>query len=404
MASQGLQLLRRADFARFTFGRMGNTLGWQMLAVAMGWQVYALTHDPLALGYVGLCEFLPFVTLVLAGGYAADHGNRKLILVAMAGIDAGCAGVLLWTSLAGVASPWPIYAVAAVFGASRAFWAPAMQAYLINIVRRDEVAPAVAFDSTLRQIATVSGPALGGVLFVFGAPAVYAIIGAMFLSAALLTSGIRTQPPRAQPSGSGRAHELMEGLRFVLGNRILLGCISLDLFAVLFGGAVALLPVFAADILHIGPAGLGVLRSAPAIGAAVVGATLAYYAPRHHAGTWMFGGVTVFGIATIVFGLSTSFWLSMAALIVAGAGDMCSVYVRLTLAQLNTPEPIRGRVSAVNSMFIGASNELGAFESGVTARWFGTVPSVVIGGCATLAVVAAWVLAFPQLRRVPPLR
>jgi hypothetical protein len=190
----------------------------------------------------------------------------------------------------------------------------------------------------------------------------------------------------------------------VLGNRTILGCISLDLFAVLFGGAVALLPVYAADILHIGPIGLGLLRSAPAVGAAIVGATLAVRPIHHHAGVWLFSGVTLFGFATIVFGLSTSFWLSMVALVIAGAGDMVSVFVRLTLTQLSTPDVIRGRVSAVNSMFIGASNELGAFESGVTARWFGAVPSVLIGGCATLVVVGAWSLLFPQLRRVPALK
>jgi hypothetical protein len=190
----------------------------------------------------------------------------------------------------------------------------------------------------------------------------------------------------------------------VLGHSTLLGCISLDLFAVLFGGAVALLPVYARDILHVGPAGLGMLRSAPAVGAALVGATLAVRPLRHHAGIWLFGGVTVFGFATVAFGLSTSFWLSLVALAVAGAGDMVSVFVRLTLTQLATPDAIRGRVSAVNSMFIGASNELGAFESGVTARWFGTVPSVVIGGCATLVVIALWAVLFPQLRRVPPLK
>jgi MFS family permease len=201
-----------------------------------------------------------------------------------------------------------------------------------------------------------------------------------------------------------RAHELLEGIRFVLHNRAVLGMISLDLFAVLFGGAVALLPIFAADILHTGPSGLGLLRTAPAVGAATVGLVLAIRPLRNHAGAWMFAGVTVFGLATMVFGLSTSFLLSLAALVVAGAGDMLSVYIRTILVQLHTPENIRGRVSAVNSMFIGASNELGAFESGVMARWLGVVPSVLVGGVATLLVVGTWLVLFPQLRKVPPLR
>jgi MFS family permease len=343
--------------------------------------------------------------LVLAGGHAADHANRRLILVTMACVEAGCAAALLWFSVAGITRPWPIYVATAVFGASRAFWAPAMQAYLVNIVSRDHVASAVAFDSTLRQTATIGGPALGGVLYLWGPQLVYALLCALFLGTALLTLFIRTvPPPRARSAGAGRVRDLLEGIRFVLGRRVLLGCISLDLFAVLFGGAVALLPAYAADILHVGPIGLGLLRSAPAIGAAIVGATLAVRPIHHHAGVWLFGGVTVFGLATLVFGVSTAFWLSMIALTVAGAGDMISVFVRLTLTQLSTPDAIRGRVSAVNSMFIGASNELGAFESGVMARWFGTVPSVLIGGCATLVVVAAWLLLFPQLRRVPPLR
>jgi hypothetical protein len=229
----------------------------------------------------------------------------------------------------------------------------------------------------------------------------------MFLLTAFWTVGIRTPSLSLGSSGAalrGGAHELLEGVRYVLHNRSLLGMISLDLFAVLFGGAVAMLPVYAADILHIGPVGLGTLRSAPAVGAAIVGSMLAFRPLRSHAGAWMFGGVTVFGLSIIVFGLSTSFLLSLLALLVAGAGDMLSVFVRVTLVQISTPEQIRGRVSAVSSMFIGASNELGAFESGVMARLFGTVPSVVLGGCATLLVVGAWSWLFPQLRKVQALR
>lgn len=402
-----LRLLRHGDFARFVLGRFSINLGWQMIAVAVGWQVYALTHDPLALGYVGLWEFLPFVSLVLVGGHTADHFNRRTILVFASLVVGLCASALLWFTVSGVARPGPIYLAMAVLGATRAFWAPAMQAFMVNLVPRAEFADAAAIDSLLRQIAVVTGPALGGVLYLVGAPIVYLCCMLIFLVAAVLMWSIRTAPPAALTGVgplAGRAHELLEGLRFVARNRAMLGVISLDLFAVLFGGAAALLPVFAADVLHTGPVGLGLLRSAPAIGAALVGAVLAVRPLREHAGVWMFGGVTVFGLATIAFGLSTSFLLSLAALAIAGAGDMVSVYIRTVLVQLNTPENIRGRVSAVNSMFIGASNELGAFESGVTARWFGSVPSVVIGGCATLVVVAGSVWLFPQLRRVSTLR
>jgi MFS family permease len=402
-----LPILRHGDFARFTFGRFCTNLGWQMIAVAVGWQVYALTHDPLALGYVGLWEFLPFVSLVLVGGHTADHFNRRRILVVTAVTESLCVGALLWLTVSGVGSPRPIYLAIAVFGATRAFWAPAMQAFLVNLVPREKLADAVAIDSLLRQIAVFAGPALGGVLYLLGASVVYVCCMLVFLLAASLMFSIRTVPPAALTAVgplAGRAHELLEGLRYVAHNRALLGIISLDLFAVLFGGAVALLPIFASDVLHTGPVGLGLLRTAPAVGAAVVGAILAVRPLREHPGVWMFGGVSVFGLATIAFGLSGSFLLSLTALAIAGAGDMVSVYIRTVLVQLHTPENIRGRVSAVNSMFIGASNELGAFESGLMARWFGTVPSVVIGGCATLAVVAGSALLFPQLRRVPTLR
>jgi MFS family permease len=404
---QALPALRNASFVRFTLGRLCTILGWQMLGVAVGWHVYALTRDPLALGLIVLWEFLPFFLLVLVGGHTADHFNRRHIVIVTALVECSCALSLLWFALHGLARTWPVYAAMALFGATRAFWAPAMQAMLVNIVRREDLAPSVATDSMLRQIATVGGPVLGGVLYLLGPHIVYAACALLFLATALLTLSNRVQLPpslRSDQPLSQRGHELLEGLRYVFRSRVVLACLSLDLFAVLFGGATALLPIFAADILRIGPGGLGLLRAGPAIGAGIVGLVLASRPLRSHAGNWLFGGVAVFGVATIVFGLSTSFWLSLAALIVAGAGDMVSVYVRLVLVQLNTPEAIRGRVSAVNSMFIGASNELGGFESGVTARWFGTVPSVLAGGIATLLVVALWRQWFPQLRRLPPLR
>ncbi len=407
VARRRLPALQHRDFLRYVAGRLFTTLGWQMMTVAVGWQVYSITHDPLSLGLVGLCEFLPFIVLILIGGHTADHVDRRRIVTVAALVECGCAAALLWFAISGVTRPWPIYAVVAVFGASRAFWAPATQAYVVNLVPRNELPSAIATSSSIRQIAVISGPALGGVLYLLGAPAVYTTCMAMFLLTAFWTAGISTPSLSLGSSGGasrGRAHELLEGVRFVLHNRPVLGMISLDLFAVLFGGAIAMLPVYAADILHIGPVGLGTLRSAPAVGAAIVGSMLALRPLRSHAGAWMFSGVTVFGLAIIVFGISTSFPLSLLALLTAGAGDMLSVYVRVTLVQINTPEQIRGRVSAVSSMFIGASNELGAFESGVMARLFGTVPSVVLGGCATLLVVGAWSWLFPQLRKVQTLR
>lgn len=406
-ARASLPVLRNRHFALYTCSRLCTSLGWQMLGVAVGWHVYALTHDPLALGLVGLWEFLPFFSMVLVGGHTADHFNRRHILIVAALVECGCALSLLWFSLHGYSRTWPVYVAMALFGATRAFWSPAMQAFLVNIVRREDLAPSLATDSMLRQLSVVGGPALGGALYLLGPHVVYATCAALFLATALLTIANRVKLPpslRSDEPLSKRGHELLEGLRHVFRSRVVLACLSLDLFAVLFGGATALLPIFAADILQVGPVGLGVLRSGPAIGAGIVGLVLAARPLRNRAGEWMFGGVAVFGVATIIFGLSTNFWLSLVALILEGAGDMVSVYVRTVLVQLNTPEAIRGRVSAVNSMFIGASNQLGGFESGVTARLFGVVPSVLIGGLSTLVIVALWRHWFPQMRRLPSLR
>jgi MFS family permease len=402
-----LPILRQANFTRYAAGRLATNVGWQMLTVAVGWQLYALTHDPLSLGLAGLVEFVPFVSLILVGGHIADHLNRRTILIVSALLECVCALCLLWFAYRGIDRTWPIYLAIAVYGSTHAFWAPAMQAFLVNIVPRDDFAPAAAMDSLLRQISVIGAPALGGFVFLYGAHVVYASCAVLFALTALLTLKIDVRLPdtlRSELPLRERGHELLEGLRYVWRSQVVLACLSLDLFAVLLGGAVALLPIYASDILRIGPVGLGVLRSAPAAGAAVVGIVLALRPLRQNAGEWMFGGVAIFGLATIVFGLSTSFWLSLIALMVAGAGDMLSVYIRTVLVQLNTPEAIRGRVSAVNSMFIGASNELGAFESGLMASWLGTVRSVVVGGLATLLVVLAWRRWFPGMRHLPPLR
>jgi MFS family permease len=398
----GLAVLRHGQFARFALCRFATTLSWQMLAVAVAWHVYALTHDPLALGAVGLSEFLPFACLVIFGGHVADHADRRDVLVVAWGIETLCIGALLWLTIAGGRAVWPIYLIVVAFGSTRAFYSPAMQALVPTLVPREEFPRAVAFNSTLFQVASISGPALGGALYLLGPAVVFAVCVALFVIAVALVLSLgphRAQhDPQALPLSSG--HQLLEGLRYVMHQRVVLGVISLDLFAVLFGGATALLPIFAAEVLHIGPVGLGVLRSAPAVGAMVTAALLALRPIQRHAGFWMFAGVAGFGLCTIVFGLSRSAPLSVAALVLLGCGDMISVYVRGILVQLNTPDRIRGRVSAINSMFIGGSNELGEFESGVTARWFGSVPAVLLGGVLTLAVVGAWMGMFPQLRRL----
>ena len=399
-------MLRHGQFARFALCRFLATFSWQMLAVAVGWQVYALTHDPLALGLVGLSEFLPFLCLVMVGGHVADHADRRNVLVIAWSIEALCIGALLWFTLAGARSVWPIYLVIATFGSTRAFYSPSMQALVPTLVPREEFPLAVSLNSTLFQIAVITGPMLGGVLFLLGPAVVFGVCLALFVLTVLLTATLgshRAQPQEASaPASTG--HQLLEGLRYVLHQRLVLGVISLDLFAVLFGGATALLPIFAGEVLRIGPAGLGLLRTAPGVGAALTAGLLTMRPINRHAGAYMFGGVAVFGLCTIIFGLSRNVYLSLAALFVLGCGDMLSIYVRGILVQLNTPDAIRGRVSAINSMFIGGSNELGEFESGVTARWFGAVRAVLLGGALTLAVVGGWMGLFPQLRRLDRLR
>jgi MFS family permease len=390
-------VLRHRDFAAYAAARFFTTLAWQMLGVAVGWQVYHLTRDPLDLGFVGLSEFLPFVLLVLPGGHVADRADRRSVLVGAYSVQGVCAGVLLWFTLAGATHVWPVFVAMGLFGAARAFAMPAALAMTPNLVPREAFPQAVALNSMSLEAASITGPSLGGLLYLLGPAVVYGVGLGLIAVVVILVSTIK--PVRAHTSSdAGAGADLLGGLRFVLHRPTVLGAISLDLFAVLFGGATALLPAFASDILHVGPAGLGVLRTAPGVGAAVMAFTLGMAPIERHVGRWMFGGVALFGVATIVFGLSSSFPLSLAALVLLGAGDMVSVYIRHLLVQLETPDNIRGRVSAVSSMFIGASNELGEFESGVTARWFGLVRAVVLGGIATLIVVGVYLKVFPSLR------
>lgn len=369
-----------------------------MVSVAVGWQVYALTQSALALGLVGLAQFVPAFLFTLPGGWAADRFERRKVVFAGIVLELIVAVSLFAITLAPHPRVWMIFLVLTLTGLGRAILAPASQSILPLLVPRDQFVRAVALNSSVFQASAIAGPAIGGLLYHCGPVFVYGCAAVCLLVAAVMVFLIQ---PRAAIATSGlRIADLFSGVKFIFDRQEILGAVSLDLFAVLFGGATALLPIYAKDILHTGPWGLGLLRSAPAIGAATVALLLAHRPIKSRAGTLLFGCVGLFGVCTVVFGLSTSFALSMISLAVLGASDMVSVVVRHTLVQLATPDEMRGRVSAVNMLFIGASNELGEFESGVTAAWFGTVRSVVIGGLGTLTVVGVWAWRFPILRKM----
>ena len=386
------------DFRRYQAARVTSVLGTQMQGVAVGWHVYTITREPISLGYVGLAQFLPAIVLWLITGQVADRFDRSRVLALCHVVLGVCALGLCALSLAGSTSTAPIYAILVVVGAARAFAGPAAQSLAPNLVPKEHLTNAIAWSSSIWQVSTVTGPALGGVLMAAtNAATVYAAQALLECVSVGLLLAIATRSRGEARARSPR--ELVAGLGFVWREKLLLGAISLDLFAVLLGGAVALLPIYARDILHAGPTGLGFLRSAPAVGAAAVAVLLAYRPIGRRAGPIMLTGVFAFGLATIVFGLSKNFALSLAALALTGAADMLSVFVRSSMVQLNTPDAMRGRVSAVNLVFVGASNELGDFESGVTAAWLGTVPAVVLGGVGTCVVVLLWAVLFPELRR-----
>jgi len=393
------RLLQYPAFTRFLSARLLASVAVQMQTVAVGWQVYAITNNPLDLGLIGLSQFLPFVLLVLPAGHVADRHNRAMILALCIALEFFCALALLAFTLSGLAVVWPVFAVMVVFGVARAFSMPSGQAIMPNLVPPSLFSRAVAVNSSTWQVSTIAGPAIGGLVYLAGPDVVYASVAGLLAAAFLFIIGVKTEKP-ARPDTPDTWHTLLEGLRFVWRKKVILGAVSLDLFAVLFGGAVALLPAIARDILHVGPDGFGWLRAAPGIGAAVVAIALAWRPLTRHVGMQMFAGVAVFGVATVVFGLSTNFLLSLVALVVIGASDMVSVYIRHMLVQLETPDAIRGRVSAVNAVFIGASNELGDFESGVTAAWWGLKPAVVVGGVASVAIAGLWMRWFPALRRI----
>lgn len=396
-----LAVLHERDFVLFLSAKILVTLAAEMVSVAVGMQVYALTGDLLALGLVGLAQFLPFVVLILPAGQVADRRERSRIITLCFALQGLASAALLGITLAGWREVGLIYAVLVLLGCARAFMMPASQAVLINLVSAPRFAQAVALHSSSFHVAVIAGPVIGGFIYLGGPHAVYIASTTLFACAVLLMSRVRSglRHVAAQEGGHG-AGAVFEGLRFVFSRPVVLGAVSLDLFAVLFGGAVALLPAMATDVLQVDAAGLGLLRAATAVGAALAAAALVWRPIRRHVGRWMFGGVALFGVAMMVFGLSTHLWLSVVALALSGAGDMVSVYVRQILVQHETPDAIRGRVSAVNSVFIGASNQLGDFESGVAARLLGLVPAVVFGGAATLAVTGAWMKLFPVLARM----
>ena len=377
----------------------------QIQAVVVAWQVYDLTRDPLALAYVGLAQFLPMLCLLLPAGDLIDRFNRKAILASSWAVGAVCSGALWWLSghsAAGVAGLTGVYAVLVLFGCSRAFSGPALQSLLPQVVPREQLAAAIAANSMLMRAASIGGPLLGGVLYALGGGRLtYALCFVCFALGTVLLSRVVTLQARNAAAATGTMWERFgAGIRFIRSRPIILGTISLDLFAVLLGGVVALLPIYASEVLHVGPAGLGALRSALAVGEVGAGLYLSMRPFNRKVGRTMFVAVAVFGLANLLFAVSTWFWLSFAALLVAGAADMVSVYIRGALVQFSTPDHMRGRVNAVNMLFIGSSNELGEFRAGTSAAWLGVVPAAVLGGLCTPGVVGGWTLGFKQLRTV----
>lgn len=397
-----MHVLRRRDFALFLGGRVLSVLAAQMQWVAVGWTLYDLTGDPMTLGWAGLSSFIPIAILTLPAGDLADRIDRRWILGAAHLIQALAAVLLFFLVLKGISVTWPFYGALILSGATRALAGPAHKSLAPLLVPREQFAQSVAWAASAQQIATIAGPALGGAIYLAGASVTFAACTALALLAVAAMLAIRTRVVADAEEGTSALQRALAGLRFVLAQPILFGAISLDLFAVLIGGVNALLPVFARDILHVGPGGLGVMRSMVAVGAIGTSLALAQLpeARQPHAGKALFGGVALFGLAVIVFSFSTSYFLSLGALFLLGAGDAMSVFVRATVVQLATPQEMRGRVSAIHVLFVGCTNELGEFRAGMMAAWLGTIPAALFGGVGTLAIVALWLQLFPSLRRV----
>ncbi|HEU4670417.1 MAG TPA: MFS transporter [Dyella sp.] len=397
-APAGDALFRHRAFVAFWFARIASGFGFQMLSVAVGWQIYAITGRALDLGLIGLAQFIPSVLLALPAGHVADQFERRRIVLLGQIVEWLAIALLAGLTLTGAVHEATILGLVFVIGVAKAFEFPAMQSMLPALVPAPILPRAMAMSASAGQAAMIMGPALGGFLYVAGPGVVYVIAGVLYLVAATLMAWLRYErtPPRREPA---TLKTVFAGVHFIRQRPDVLGVISLDLFAVLLGGATALLPIFARDILHTGPWGLGLLRAAPAVGALLMSLWLARHTMQQRVGMIMFASVAGFGLATLVFAVSTTLWLSLAALFALGAFDMVSMVIRGALVQLDTPDDMRGRVSAVNAIFINTSNQLGEFESGMLAAWVGAVPATLIGGVGTLVVVALWMAWFPSLRR-----
>lgn len=397
--------LRYPSFRWLVISLMTMTVATQLRGVVVAWQVYDITHDPLSLGLIGLAEAVPFIAVALVAGHVADRLDRRRIIVGSLVLTFGCAVALLVLTLRSVHHPLhsaaPFYAVIFVSGISRSFLMPSRTALAAELVPRELYANASAWRTSSFQIAAVTGPAVGGLLYAVGGPgSAYAVDVCLMLAALVAMRRVHSPPSTRVPLSQTMLKGLAEGIAFLRSQPILLGAMSLDLFSVLFGGAVALLPIFASDILHVGPQGLGALRAAPAAGAVLMSLWLAHRPPMRRAGRSLLLAVAIFGVAMIGFALSRNFVLSLGLLALSGMVDTVSVVVRSTLLQIFTPDALLGRVSAVNAVFIGSSNEIGAFESGLTARLLGAIPSVLLGGSLTIATVALTAWKAPALRRL----
>jgi MFS family permease len=411
---RGMEAFASRDFSRYELARVVAVLGAEAQSVAVAWQVYSITHRPLDLGYTGLALFLPSLLFLLAAGHVADRFDRRRILLLSYGLQMVCAVALVVLAFRGSQNVYSIYAVLFLIGTGRAFAGPAGTSLIPRLVPEEHFVNAITWNGVIYQLANSTGPAIGGLLFTLpmigmirewgleGAGIVYVFNVITLIWFLVLVSRLRTRPgPKEHQAASLKV--VLAGFEYVGRSPLLLGALSLDLFVMLLGGAVALMPIFAHEILHTGPVGLGMLRAAPALGSVIMSLVLTRFPMGHHAGRRLFIAVAIFGAATVVFGLSRSVWLSLAALAISGAADSVSVIIRGSLVQLATPPEMRGRVSAVNSLFIGASNELGEFESGLTGQWWGAVRATMVGGLGALVVAGVWAGLFPSLRHVDEL-
>jgi MFS family permease len=411
---RGLESFASRDFRRYQLARVAVILGAEAQSVAVAWQVYSITHRPLDLGYTGLALFFPGLLFLLPAGHVADRFDRRRVILLCYGLQIFCTAGLLSLTHVGTGGVYPIYAVLFLMGTGRAFSGPASSALIPHLVPEQHFVNAVTWGGAIFQLANTMGPALGGLLFTLplarnpfgirleGAGLVYVFTLLTLVWFLVLVGSLHARPGRMEHRAAS-LKVVLAGFQYVRHMPMLLGSFSLDLFVVLLGGSVALMPIFASDILHTGPRGLGMLRAAPAVGALCTSLIMARFPLQRKAGVRLFIAVAVFGAATVVFGLSRSLWLSLVALAILGAADMISVIIRGSLLQLATPPEMRGRVSAVNSLFIGASNEFGEFESGLTAQWWGVVRATVAGGIGSLMIAAMWATLFPSLRRADAL-